>query len=87
MMHPAADPESSATPPDPESYSDEVRQEIAITLGQRPPGEWAQLALCPGRFGCPYATAEEATAGVGVNVDIQFEALEKNPSISLQVSC
>jgi hypothetical protein len=62
MMHPAAGPESPATPPDPESYSDEIRQEIAITLGQTPPGEWAQLGLCPGRFGCPYATVEEAIA-------------------------
>jgi hypothetical protein len=61
MMQPA----SGSTPsgaPDPEDYADEVRQEIAITLAETAPGEWAQLALCPGRFGCPYASAEEAIA-------------------------
>ncbi len=43
-------------------YSNEVREEIAATLASTPPGEWAQLALCPGPYGCPYSTTEEAIA-------------------------
>jgi hypothetical protein len=61
MMLPASCSNASA-PPEPEDYCDDVRQEIAITLAETAPGEWAQLAFCPGRFGCPYATAEEAIA-------------------------
>lgn len=43
-------------------YSPEVLEEIRITLDLTPPGEWAELGLCPGRFGCPYGTTEEALA-------------------------
>ncbi|HUZ12116.1 MAG TPA: hypothetical protein VMU93_04595 [Caulobacteraceae bacterium] len=53
---------NAASPPRRPDYSKEVLDEIAITLGATPPGEWAELALCPGPFGCPYATAEEAVA-------------------------
>ena len=34
-------------------YSPAVRREIALTLALTPPGEWAELAFCPGPFGCP----------------------------------
>ena len=60
-MHKARDPNCSAPSRRPD-YSDAIRQEISITLNQTPPGEWAQLGLCPGRFGCPYASTEEAIA-------------------------
>ncbi len=60
-MHQTRDPNFGAASRLPD-YSDDVRQEIGITLNVTPPGEWAQLALCPGRFGCPYATTEEAIA-------------------------
>ena len=43
-------------------YSEETRREISITLDMTPPGEWAELALCPGLFGCPYSTTEAALA-------------------------
>lgn len=55
----------SLGPPD---YSNEVREEIAATLAVTPPGEWAELALCPGPYGCLYSTAEEALAA-GVETD------------------
>jgi hypothetical protein len=61
MMHSASSQEPSPAP-DPEDYTDEIRREIALTLSETAPGEWAQLALCPGRFGCPYASTEEAIA-------------------------
>ena len=60
-MHRESEPDSPA-PSRGQDYSDGIRQEIALTLNETPPGEWAQLALCPGRFGCPYATTEEAIA-------------------------
>lgn len=59
-MYQPRDPNSVG--PELPDYSAEIRQEISITLGETPPGEWAQLGLCPGPFGCPYATAEEAIA-------------------------
>lgn len=46
----------------PTDYSDFVRQEIAETLNQTRPGEWSELGLCPGPFGCPYRTLEDALA-------------------------
>jgi hypothetical protein len=54
----------SAQPPCPSErdYSDQVRREIKITRNMAEPGEWAELALCPGLFGCPYTTTEEAIA-------------------------
>ena len=36
-----------------DDYSAGVREEIALTLEVTPPGEWAELAFCPGPFGCP----------------------------------
>lgn len=46
-------------------YSEEVRAELALCLADLEPGEWGELALCPGPFGCPYETHEEAIeAGV-----------------------
>ena len=60
-MHQARNPNSAALSGLPD-YSAEIRQEISITLSETPPGEWAQLGLCPGPFGCPYATTEEAIA-------------------------
>ena len=47
---------------DPTRYSDTVRHEIADLLAATPPGEWAELALCPGDYGCPYRTEAEARA-------------------------
>jgi hypothetical protein len=44
------------------NYSGEIREEIALTLTETPPGEWAELALCPGDYGCPYDSEEAAVA-------------------------
>lgn len=44
------------------TYSQEVRQELGLLLSETPPGEWGQLGLCPGPFGCPFQTEEEAIA-------------------------
>jgi len=41
-------------------YCAEVRAEIAATLNATPPGDWAELALCPGPFGCPWDSEAEA---------------------------
>lgn len=45
-----------------DDYSDEIREEIALTLAATPPGEWAELALCPGPFGCLEPTRNDALA-------------------------
>jgi hypothetical protein len=42
-----------------EDYSVEIRDEIALTLNATPRGEWAELALCPGPFGCPCPTRND----------------------------
>ena len=34
-------------------YDPEVRHEINLTLQATLPGEWGELALCPGPYGCP----------------------------------
>jgi hypothetical protein len=47
---------------DPPNYSPEVLAAIASTLNRTPPGEWADLALCPGPYGCPYVSTEAALA-------------------------
>jgi (p)ppGpp synthase/HD superfamily hydrolase len=46
-------------------YSPEIREELRELLKETPPGEWGELALCPGPFGCPFAT-EEAAISAGV---------------------
>ena len=58
-----------------DDYGLEIRGEIALTLNATPPGEWAELALCPGPFGCPCPTRNnnlaegvEATACDGCRV-------------------
>lgn len=43
-------------------YPPEVREELGLLLSATPPGEWGQLGLCPGPFGCPFETEEEAIA-------------------------
>ena len=43
-------------------YSGWVRIEIAATLNDTRPGEWGELGLCPGPYGCPYPTTKEALA-------------------------
>ena len=40
-------------------YEDWVREGIAETLNATPSGEWAELALCPGAFGCPCPTRND----------------------------
>lgn len=34
-------------------YSDTIRDHMAATLNDTPPGEWAELSICPGPYGCP----------------------------------
>lgn len=36
------------------NYSEEIREELRALLTDVPPGEWGQLGLCPGRFGCTF---------------------------------
>jgi hypothetical protein len=43
-------------------YNLEVRQELGLLLSETPPGEWGELGLCPGPYGCPFETEEEAIA-------------------------
>jgi hypothetical protein len=42
-----------------DDYDLEIREEIALTLNVTPPGEWAELALCPGHWGCPCPTRND----------------------------
>jgi hypothetical protein len=43
-------------------YSAEVREELGRLLSDTPAGEWGQLGLCPGPFGCPFETEAQAIA-------------------------
>ena len=45
-----------------DDYGVEIRDEIALTLNATPPGEWAELALCPGPYGCPCPTRNDNLA-------------------------
>lgn len=48
-----------------DDYTLEIRHEIALTLNVTAPGAWAELALCPGPFGCPFPTRNDVLpAGV-----------------------
>jgi (p)ppGpp synthase/HD superfamily hydrolase len=46
-------------------YSPGVREELQLLLTDTPPGEWGELGLCPGPFGCPFAN-EQAAIDAGV---------------------
>jgi hypothetical protein len=40
-------------------YDEAVRADIAELLNETPSGEWAELALCPGPYGCPCPTRND----------------------------
>ncbi len=49
-------------------YGPEIRKELSLLLNDTAPGEWGELGLCPGPYGCPFETDEEAiAAGVQEN--------------------
>ena len=43
-------------------YSDEIREELGLLLTDTPPGEWGELGLCPGPYGCLFGSEAEAVA-------------------------
>lgn len=43
-------------------YSTEIREELSQLLADTTPGEWGELGLCPGPYGCPFKTEAEALA-------------------------
>lgn len=39
-----------------------LRRELASLIAELDAGQWGELGVCPGPFGCPYATEAEARA-------------------------
>ena len=54
--------EPARSTPDLPDYNAEILEELGLLLTQTPPGEWGELGLCPGPFGCPFETEELAIA-------------------------
>jgi len=46
----------------PSDYPPWLRREMAQLMEDLEPGAWGRLGVCPGPYGCPFSSDEEAIA-------------------------